>query len=128
MWAANCLHPGLSTALVTMLHSTSSQNLKSVRLRYDAMKKELNYLLQPVMALYDRSSSNEIYQVQLGASKLFAEYENMSFTDAASGGLAKEVCLLGVRERGQGSIRLNPGKDYIMVASFCVIRSLVHIK
>ena len=79
-----------------------------------------------MMALYDRSSSQEIYQVKLSTSKLFAEYDGKSFVEAAYGALGKEVCLLGVRAHSEGPIHLNPGKVHTMVRHAMRIHMLTH--
>ena len=88
-----------------------------------------------MMRVYDWATSNEIYKVRLGDSKLFREYSGCSFIDAAVGALEKHACLLGVkrqsgtdgREGVTGSntadknapsaLHLNPGKDYVLACA-----------
>ena len=76
------------------------------------------------MALYDTSSSNELYYMRLGDSRLFREYAGLSFTHAAQLSYEKQVCLIAIKNNISNKIEVNPGSAYILVISpFLVLKS-----
>ena len=68
------------------------------------------------MALYDKSSSNELYYMRLGDSRLFREYAGLTFTHAVELSYEKQICLVAVKNRLSNKIEVNPGSSYILVS------------
>jgi hypothetical protein len=75
----------------------------------------MSHATQAMMKLYDRSVSNEVYQIPIGESVLFKEYIGFSFSHAAYASFQKGVTLVGVKQAETGKILLNPGSTYVMV-------------
>ena len=70
------------------------------------------------MQIYSASAGNEIYRVQVKESKIFAEFEGVSFSETAFHCLNKNVALLGVKATGSKTdhgVVLNPGPNRILV-------------
>ncbi|CAG5131454.1 unnamed protein product, partial [Candidula unifasciata] len=106
--ANNCLCPGISTFVTLLLHTSRGQEGQTSHEEWQR--------------LYGKCSGNEIYQIRLGDSKFFGDYEGKSFTYASFHAHRKYgVSLVGIQQDLPGStILLNPGPRHIMrKTDFC---------
>ncbi|CAD5111556.1 DgyrCDS858 [Dimorphilus gyrociliatus] len=101
--ANNCLCPGTSTLVTLLLHTSRGAEGQSSNENW--------------MRLYGRCSGNEIYQIVLGKSKFFEEYEGKSFNYASFHAHRKYgVALVGIKQQdiSGSTIQLNPGPRHLM--------------
>ncbi|XP_060085126.1 potassium channel subfamily T member 1-like [Ylistrum balloti] len=99
--ANNCLHPGLSSFITLLVHS-STVEVSSLG-------------TEPWQQLYGRHSSHALFHIQLNQSKMFQRYRGWSFTLASADAHKRYgVGLIAVQDRTRHDSRLhlNPGDGY----------------
>ena len=96
LFASNCICPGFSSFITLLLHTTSP----------DAEERNQDY---------SYCSGNEIYDIRLGDSVLFSQYVDKNFLFAAVLVLRNSgVLLIGIQQKENKKILLNPGSEYIL--------------
>ncbi|XP_028410952.1 potassium channel subfamily T member 1-like isoform X2 [Dendronephthya gigantea] len=100
LMAANCVCPGVTTLVTTLLHTLHQQDGSA-----DV----------PWHEMFGRCAGNEIYDIKLGDSTVFRPFNKKSFSYASFHAHRRYgVCLIGVRRAKSSKVLLNPGSSYLM--------------
>ncbi|XP_046845031.1 potassium channel subfamily T member 2-like isoform X2 [Xenia sp. Carnegie-2017] len=100
LMAANCVCPGVTTLVTTLLHTLHSQEASE------------NI---PWHEVFGQCAGNEIYDIKLCESVVFKPFYKKSFSFASFHAHRRYgMCLIGVRPFNTSKVLLNPGSSYLM--------------